>query len=101
MINNISLISCAGALPNQQQNILRENNKKTIFSTNDNYLPGKRSLWRLDEKDAVTKLMVNCLFKALDQVNMNINQLDCIIINLVWPGNILYEEVIAIKLVAE
>ncbi|WP_180817100.1 hypothetical protein [Arsenophonus endosymbiont of Aphis craccivora] len=55
MINNISLISCAGALPNQQLSILRENNKKTILSTNDNYLPGKRSLWRLDEKGAVTK----------------------------------------------
>lgn len=96
MINNVSLISCAGALPNQQLNILRENNKKTIFSTNDDYLPDKRSLWRLDEKGAVTKLMVNCLSKALDLVNMNINQLDCIIINLVWPGNILYEEVIAI-----
>lgn len=49
MINNISLISCAGALPNQQLSILRENNKKTILSTNDNYLPGNRSLWRLDE----------------------------------------------------
>ncbi|RXK34035.1 hypothetical protein BBD39_06620 [Arsenophonus endosymbiont of Bemisia tabaci Asia II 3] len=40
--------------------------------------------------------MVNCLSKALNQVNMSINQLDCIIINLVWPGNIRYEEVIAI-----
>lgn len=94
MINNVSLISCAGALPNQQQNILRENNKKTIFSTDDDYLPDKRSLWRLDEKESITRLIVNCLSKALDLVNMNINQLDCIIISLVWPSNILYEEVI-------
>lgn len=40
--------------------------------------------------------MVNCLSKAQDQVSMNINQLDCIIVNLVWTGSILYEEVIAI-----
>ena len=94
MINHVSLISCAASLPDRQLNILRKNDKKTIFSINDDHLPERRSLWRLDKKESITRLMVNCLSKALDQVNMNVNQLDCIIISLVWPKNILYEEVI-------
>lgn len=94
MNNDISLISCAGSLPDCQLTILRKNNKKTMCSTNDDHLPERHSLWRLSKKESITRLMVNCLSKALQQVNMSVNQLDCIIINLVWPGNILYEEVI-------
>ncbi|KGA42330.1 3-oxoacyl-[acyl-carrier-protein] synthase III C-terminal domain-containing protein [Pectobacterium odoriferum] len=94
MNRDISLISCAGSLPENQLSVSCENTSLNVFSAGNLPPIGYRKLWRLNKKENITRLIKNSLVTALQQVNMSVKDLDSIIVNLVWPGNILYEEVI-------
>ncbi|KGA32102.1 3-oxoacyl-[acyl-carrier-protein] synthase III C-terminal domain-containing protein [Pectobacterium brasiliense] len=94
MNRDISLISCAGSLPENQLSISCEKIPSNVFSAGNLPPSGHRQLWRLNKKENITRLIENSLVTALQQINMNVKELDSIIVNLVWPGNILYEEII-------
>lgn len=93
--DRVDIISCAGVLPDNTIIITPDKDILTVFSTGI-LSDGPRHIWRAQHQQQISLLMKTSLLNALQQVGMQVNQLDYVIVSLVWPATLLDEEVSAL-----
>lgn len=92
----VSILSCAGTLPADGISIDIKNNEDTVFSHGHSHLQERR-IWRLKDKCNISKLMISSLLTSLQLADLVKEQLDYVIISLVWPENILEPEILQLS----